>query len=158
MEVDWGVFVTIVAEHILILTFHVDNCMVTRSSLEVIKAFKEEIGTHFRITNLGPISWLLRMKVTRDYGNCTISLSQELYVNTILTKYSFIDVKPVSIPLNPHIQLSEKQSSTTMNKIARMQNIPYQQVVGLLIHLAAGTCPDIAFATFFIGQFNNNPG
>ena len=150
MEVDWGVFVTIVAEHILILMSHVDDCMVTRSSLEVIKAFKEEIGTRFWITDLGPISWLLRMKVTRDCGNCTISLSQEPYVNTILAKYNFTDVKPVSIPLNPHIQLSEKQSPTTMNKIARMRNIPYQQALGLLIHLAASTCPDIAFATSFV--------
>ena len=158
MEADWGVFVTIVAEHILILASHVDDCMVTRSSLEVIKAFKEEIGTHFWISNLGPISWLLGMKVTSDCGNHTISLSQELYVNTILTKYNFTDIKPVSIPLNPHIQLSKKQSPTTRNEIAHMRNIPYWQAVGLLIHLATGTCPNIAFATSFVGQFNNNPG
>ena len=45
-----------------------------------------------------------------------------------------------------------------MNEIARMQNIPYQQAIGSLIHLATGTRPDITFATSFIGQFNNNPG
>ena len=157
MEVDWGVFVVIVAEHILILASHVDDCMVTGSSSEVIKAFKEEIRTHFRITDLGPISWLLGMKVTRDHGNCTISLSQELYVNTILAKYNFTDVKPVSILLDPYIQLSEKQSSTITNEIACMRNIPYRQAVGSLIHLAAGTRPDIAFTTSFISQFNNNP-
>ena len=125
MEADWGVFVVIVAEHILILVSHVDDCMITGSSSEVIKAFKKEIGTRFQITNLGPISWLLRMKVTRDRRNCTISLSQKPYVNAILTKYNFTDVKPVSIPLDPHIQLSKKQSPTTTNKIACMQNIPY---------------------------------
>ena len=157
MEVDWGVFITIVAEHILILASHMDDCTVTGSLLEVIKAFKEEIGTCFWITDLGPISWLLGMKVTRDHRNHTISLSQEPYVNAILTKYNFTDVKPVSILLDPHIQLSEKQSPTTTNKIACMQNIPYQQTVGLLIHLAAGTHPDIAFATSFVSQFNNNP-
>ena len=103
MEADWRVFIMIVAKHILILVSHVDDCTVTGSSLEVIMAFKEEIRTHFWITNLGPISWLLRMKVTRDHGNCTISLSQEPYVNAILAKYNFTDVKPVSIPLDPHI-------------------------------------------------------
>ena len=148
----------IVAEHILILTSHVDDCIVTGSSSEVIKAFKEEIRTHFQITDLGPISWLLGMKVTRDHGNRTISLSQEPYVNAILTKYNFTNVKPVSIPLDPHIQLSKKQSPTITNKITCMQNIPYRQAVGLLIHLAADTRPDIAFATSFVSQFNNNPG
>ena len=148
----------IVTKHILILTSHMDDCMVIGSSSEVIKAFKEEIGTHFWITDLGPISWLLGMKVTRDQGNHTISLSQEPYVNAILTKYNFTDVKPISIPLDPHIQLSKKQSPTTTNKITCMQNIPYRQAVGSLIHLATGTRPDIAFATSFVSQFNNNPG
>jgi len=66
------------------------------------------------------------MKVTRDRANHTISLSQEPYVNAILTKYNFSDVKPVAIPLDPHIQLSEKQSPKTTSEIARMQNIPYR--------------------------------
>ena len=38
-----------------------------------------------------------------------------------------------------------------------MWNIPYRQAVGSLIHLAAGTQPNITFATLFVGQSNNNP-
>ena len=48
MEADWGVFVAMMAHHILILASHIDDCMVTGSSSTLIKAFKEEIGTHFR--------------------------------------------------------------------------------------------------------------
>jgi hypothetical protein len=87
-----------------------------------------------------------------------ISLFQESYVNTILTKYNFADAKPVAIPLDPHIQLSESQSPKTTNEIACMRNVPYRQAVGSLIHLATGTRPDIAFATSFVSQFNANPG
>jgi len=139
MEVDWGVFVANIAEHLFILASHVDDCMITGSSSALIKAFKDEIGTHFQLMDLGPISWLLGKKVTRDRANCIISLSQEPYVNAILTKYNFSDVKPVAIPLDLHIQLSEKQLLKTMSEIACMRNIPYQQAVESLIHLTAGT-------------------
>jgi len=158
MEVDWGVFIANIAKHLLVLASHVDDCTITGSSSALIKAFKDEIGTRFRLTDLGPISWLLSMKVTRDHANHTISLSQELYVNMILTKYNFSDVKPVAIPLDLHIQLLEKQSPKTTSEITRMRNILYRQVVGSLIHFAAGTQPDIAFATSFVAQFNANPG
>ena len=158
MEADWGVFVAMMAHHILILASHIDDCMVTGSSSTLIKAFKEEIGTHFRITDLGLISWLLGMKVTRDQKAHTISLSQESYINAILTKYNFTDAKPVTIPLDPHIQLSELQCPKTTTEIAHMRNVPYRQAVGSLIHLATGTRLDIAFMTSFVSQFNANPG
>ena len=150
IEANWGVFIAMIAHHILILALHIDNCTVTGSSSTLIKAFKEEIGTHFRITDLGPISWLLGMKVAHDQKVHTISLSQESYINTILTKYNFTDVKPVTIPLDPHIQLSELQCPKTTTKVAHMRNIPYHQAVGSLIHLTTGTRPDIMFATSFV--------
>ena len=111
MEADWEVFITMIAYHILILASHIDDCTVTGSSSTLIKVFKEEIGMCFRITDLGPISWLLGMKVTCNQKAHTISLFQESYINMILTKYNFTDAKPVTIPLDPHIQLSESQSS-----------------------------------------------
>ena len=120
METDWGVFVANIAKHILILMSHIDDCMITGDSLTLIKAFKHEISLCFRITDLGPINWLLGMKVMQDRQAHTISLSQEPYVNGILAKYNFVDTKPISIPLNPHIQLSEKQSPKTTNEITRM--------------------------------------
>ena len=158
MEAEWGVFVAWITEHILILASHVDNCTVTGSSPGLIKSFKGEIGSQFQIMDLGPISWLLGMKVTQDRSTHTISLSQEVYINTILTKYNFADDKLVSIPLDPHIQLSETQSPKTTSEVACMRSVPYREAVGLLIHLATGTRLDIAFATSFVSQFNANPG
>ena len=158
IKANWGVFITNIAEYILILVSHVDDCMITGDLLTLIKASKHEISLPFQITNLGPINWLLGMKVTQDHQAHIISLLQEPYVNGILAKYNFVNMKPISIPLNPHIQLSEKQSPKTMNKITHMRNIPYHQAVRSLIHLATGTQPDITFATFFVSQFNANPG
>lgn len=66
MEADWGVFVTLIGTHILILASHIDDCTVTGSLRRLVRDFQAEIGSCFRITDLGPISWLPGMKATCD--------------------------------------------------------------------------------------------
>jgi hypothetical protein len=66
-EADWGIFIAHIGHEILLLTSHIDDCTVTSSLKELVHNFKAEMGTCFKITDLGPISWLLGMKVTRDW-------------------------------------------------------------------------------------------
>jgi len=97
----------------LILTSHVDDCTITGTSSELIHTFKDEIGSQFKITGLGPISWLLGMKVVHDRDARTITLSQEPIVEAILAKYNFSDTKPISVPMDPSVQYSRDQCPTT---------------------------------------------
>ena len=60
---DWGIFYAHIGQDILVLVSHVDDCTVTGSSRELIKLFKDEVGSRYKITDLGPVSWLLGMKV-----------------------------------------------------------------------------------------------
>ena len=69
---DWGIFYAHIGCDILILASHVDDCTLTGSSRELMELFKGEIGTRYKIADLGPISWLLGMKVTRDRIGRTI--------------------------------------------------------------------------------------
>ena len=94
-----------------------------------MKLFKGKIGTRYKIADLGSISWLLGMKVTRDQIRCTISLSQETYVNMILTEFNFLDQKPISIPMDPNIQLSHTQSPKMILEIAYMKIYPIEQLL-----------------------------
>lgn len=104
-ESDWGVFCTHIGSDILILASHVDNCTVTENLSELIWSFKVEVGLLYKITDLGPVNWLLRMKVTQNHIEQTITLSQETYTNAILTKYNFTNLKLSAIPMNPSMQL-----------------------------------------------------
>ena len=122
---DWGIFYAHIGQDILVLASHIDDCTVTGSSHELIKLFKDEVGSRYKITDLGPVSWLLGMKVIRDRIARTISLSQESYTDAIITKYNFADLKPVSIPMDPNIQLSRTQTPKSDVEIARMKHIPY---------------------------------
>jgi hypothetical protein len=50
---------------------------------------------------MGPISWLLGIKVTRDRKLRTLSLSQTSYIESIVRRFNFDDLKPISTPLDP---------------------------------------------------------
>ena len=155
---DWGIFYGWIGHDILVLASHVDDCTVTGSSPELIHSFKVEIRSHYKITDLGPISWLLGMKVACNRDARTISLSQQAYIEAILTKYNLTTCKPAPVPMDPGLKLSCDQSPQPAKEIGRMKSVPYRAAVGSLMHLAVGTRPDIAFAVSTVVQFNNVPG
>jgi hypothetical protein len=64
MQVDPGIFVAYDQGHILILVVHIDDCTFTGSSAELIFAYKKKINDCYVLTDLGPISWLLGIKIT----------------------------------------------------------------------------------------------
>jgi len=56
------------------MAIHVDNSTITKSS-PFINDIQKEIEHIFKITLLGPISWLLEMKVTCDRESHILTLS-----------------------------------------------------------------------------------
>jgi reverse transcriptase-like protein len=157
-EADRGIFFKRIGKDILIVGVHVDDGMVTGNNTALIKRFKVDINKKYRITDLGPVYSLLGIKATRDLINKTISLSQQAYVESIITKYNFDDLKPSATPMDPSAPLSKSQSPTKLEDIAKMRNVPYREAVGSLMYAAMGTRPDIAFATSTVAQYSENPG
>ena len=157
-EADHGVFFKKMGENILIFAVHVDDCAVTGNSQDLINKFMEEMNGKYKLTDTGPASWLLGIKINRDFANKTLSLSQHAYIDAIITKYNFNDLKPLATPMDPATPLSKSQSPTKLEDVSKMKNVPYREAVGSLMYAAMGTRPDIAFATSTVAQFCENPG
>jgi hypothetical protein len=107
---------------------------------------------------MGPISWLLGIKVTHDCKLRTFSLSQTSYIKSIICRFNLDNLKPISTPLNPTMQFSRNQCPQTIAEITCMKNIPYRESIGSLMYAAIGTHPDIAFTVSTLAQFQDNPG
>ena len=155
---DHGVFFKRVGKDLIIFMVHVDDCLLIGSYRTLINKFKADMHKRYKLTDLGQAHWLLGIKITRDCANKTILLSQHAYIESIITRYNFDDLKPSSIPIDPSAPLSKLQSPSKLEDIARMKNIPYCEAVGLLMYAAMGTRPDIVFATSTVAQFADNPG
>jgi hypothetical protein len=76
---DPGVFIAHVGDEILILAVHVDNCILTGSSAKLIAEFKKKLNSCYALTDLGPVHWLLGIKVTCDCAAHDIPVTALVY-------------------------------------------------------------------------------
>jgi hypothetical protein len=63
-KANLGIFYLRVQCDILILAVHVNNCILTGSSSQLIIDYKKKINAQYLLTDLGPIHWLLGIKIT----------------------------------------------------------------------------------------------
>ena len=157
-QADPGVFIAKIGEDILILAVHVDDCVFTGSSASLIEEYKEKINSCYAFTDLGPINWLLGIRVTRNRAERTISLSQTAYIDSILSRFALADAKPCTSPMVPGFVYTKDHSPSSPEEAAQMKKTPYREAIGSLMYVAVATRPDIAFAVSALSQFLSNPG
>ena len=155
---DLGVFTARIGDDILILAVHVDDCILTGSNKALIDEYKKKLHDQYSLTDLGPVDWLLGIKITRDREARTISLSQSGFIKTILARFALTDAKSFPTPMIPGAVYSKKDSPTTQQEIARMRPVPYREAIGSLMYASVATRPDITFAVSTLSQFLDNPG
>ena len=92
---------------------HVDDCSIVGKTKALVARFKIEIAKYVEITDMGELHWILGIEVRRIREERRILLSQKSYIDSILRRYSFEDLKPVSTPMDPNIRLTSAQSPST---------------------------------------------
>ena len=65
-KANLAVFYIHAGKDILILPIHVDDCTMTGSSNDLIQNYKLKIMSKYDLMDLGPIHWLLGIKIIRD--------------------------------------------------------------------------------------------
>jgi hypothetical protein len=65
-----------------------------------LTSFKARLGAIFKIKDLGDLSQLLGMHITRDRSARTISPDLFKYIRDFLAKYGMTDCKPSSFPMD----------------------------------------------------------
>ena len=115
---------------LIIVLVHVDNCTIVATALPLINNFKASLVKHVEITDLGELHWLLGVKIHCKCEWRLIYLSQQSYLDLIITHYGFQDLKPVSIPMDPNVCLTSAQSPSTTQEFGRMRDVPYHEAVG----------------------------
>ena len=157
-EVNQAVFIKQREKTLIIIVVHVDDCTIATSTLSLVVELKAQIRKHIEITDLGELHWLLSIEVMQNCKEWTIALSQCSYLELIIHRFGFDELKPVLTPMEPHIKLTNTQSPSTGAKYASMQHILYCEAIGSLMYAALSTCPDISYAVSTVSRFASNPG
>ena len=75
----------------LIVAVYVDDLLIAGPDMTEIDKLKKGLNDKFRMEDLGPCSYYLGMKVTRDRPNRTIKLSQKGYLEKVIKDFGMWD-------------------------------------------------------------------
>uniref|UniRef100_A0A3Q7GFV5 Reverse transcriptase Ty1/copia-type domain-containing protein n=1 Tax=Solanum lycopersicum TaxID=4081 RepID=A0A3Q7GFV5_SOLLC len=113
--------------------------LIAGSNMREINNLKTRLFVAFEIKDLGPAKMILGIKISRDRSAGTLNLSQELYIEKVLSRISVNDAKPRTTPLENHFKLSKEQSPKTAEERDHMALVPYVSAVGGLMYAMRGT-------------------
>jgi hypothetical protein len=132
---DPCLFISNNQKEIQMLAIYVDDCFLIGSSAN-ISEMKSMLSKEFKMHDLGKTKYALGIDISQSSGG--IRISQEHYINEMLSEFGFSDCKGIDTPIiQPKLQIkSEKLDS----------QIPYMEAVGSLNYLATCTRPDISYA------------
>src|ERR1700678_3163472 len=110
---------------LIIVLVYVDDCSIVGKTKALIARFKVEIAKFVEITDMGELHWILGIEVRRIREERKNLLSQKSYIDSILRRYNFDNLKPIYTPMDPAIWLTSAQSTSTTEELGAMRNIPY---------------------------------
>lgn len=124
---------------------HVDELMIITLSMVQMEKVKGVLRKVFKISDMGKIHWILGFSVKQNREAHTISLSQTMYIRSILEKFGFENLRPYTALMDPNLKLSTADSPKTAQEFAIMRDKPYQELVGSAQYAACGTRLDITY-------------
>ena len=139
------------------LLIYVDDIAVAAPTKSKIIWFHNKMLERFRTKDLGEISKILSIRITRDRLNKTIYLDQEQYLQLVMKRFGFQLLKQYShryVPLPPSNYDSIRPAQPSDS---RADKTLYQQGIGSLMYAMIHTRPDIAFALGKLSQHMSDP-
>ncbi|KAL2238396.1 UNVERIFIED_CONTAM: Retrovirus-related Pol polyprotein from transposon TNT 1-94 [Sesamum indicum] len=140
----------------IFLVLYVDDMLIASPSLHLINNLQTDLHKTFEMKDLGDAKRILGMNIVRHES--FILLNQKSYILSILKRFSMEKSKPTSVPLAAHFQLSKNQSPHSDIEKAKMEKVPYSNVIGSIMFLMVCTRPDIAYAISCLSRYMSNPG
>ena len=115
-----------------ILTLYVDDIRLLGNNKQLLGKLKKQVMNRFEMTDLGDVSKVLGMNVTRDRENGTITIDQKDYTEDILERYGMTNCNVAFTPgVGPAISLDQpvdrllgKQGKTAVPVHRRRANVP----------------------------------
>nr|GFA84719.1 retrovirus-related Pol polyprotein from transposon TNT 1-94 [Tanacetum cinerariifolium] len=109
----------------------------SRAWKEMCTEFEKMMHKKFQMSSMGELAFFLGLQVKQKEDE--IFISQDKYVNEILTKFGFSDVKTTSTPMETHKTLLKDKKGEDVDEHL------YRSMIGSLMYLTSSR-PDIMFA------------
>jgi hypothetical protein len=140
-------------ERHIMIGVYVDDMPIAAKSRKEINWFKEAFAKRFKIKDLGEITEILGIRITRNRAQRWIELDQEQYIMKIMRTHGMEEARrrPVATPMGDGAALRERED----DEAAVIGD--YQQLIGSVLYGSTQTRPDIAMAVNKLSQYLANP-
>lgn len=112
------------------------------------------ISKRFELVDEGPFSHYLGVEALYKDGSSDIYVSQRTYIDNVLRRFGWQNLKPSPTPFNDKVALPPPSDDT---QASPDEVKAYQERIGVLIWLMTTTRPDIAYAANKLAQYAKNP-
>ena len=137
-----------------ILTLYVDDIVLLGNNKQLLGKLKKQLMDRFETTDLGDVSKVLGMNVTRDRENVTIPIDQKDYTEDIFERYGITNCNVAFTPgVGPEISL-DQPSDRLLNEQGKQR---YQSTAGALMYLAQVLWYNILYAANQLARTMSKP-
>nr|GEU40137.1 hypothetical protein [Tanacetum cinerariifolium] len=144
--------------NVTFLILYIDDIIIMGNHIPSLQGLKDYLGKCFAMKDLREATFILGIKIYRDRSKRLIELGQNSYMDKILNRYKMDNSKRGCIPMQEKLDLNKTQGALTPKEVKRMQNVPYDLVVGSIMYAVRCTRPDVAFAQNITSRFQQNLG
>ncbi|GKB67329.1 putative ribonuclease H-like domain-containing protein [Tanacetum coccineum] len=147
-KIDKTLFIKRDKSDILLVQVYVDDIIFGSTRKEMCTEFEKMMHKKFQMSSMGELTFFLGLQVKQKEDG--IFISQDKYVNEILNKFGFSDVKTASTPMETHKTLLKDEKGEDVDEHL------YRSMIGSLMYLTSSR-PDIMFAVCACARFQVNP-
>ncbi|GKE14274.1 uncharacterized mitochondrial protein-like protein [Tanacetum coccineum] len=133
---------------ILLVQLYVDDINFGSIKKSLCTEFKKMMHKKFQMSSIGELTFFLGLQVKQKEDE--IFISQDKYVNEILKKFGFTNIKIASTPMETQNLLLKDEDGEEVDVHL------YRSMIGLLMYLTSSR-PDIMFAVCACARYQVNP-
>ncbi|WVZ23807.1 hypothetical protein V8G54_002351 [Vigna mungo] len=142
----------------LYLLLYVDDILIASSDRGMIGETKARLADAFEMKELGEARRILGIDIKRDRPGGNLFLSQECYLQKVISRYRMAESKMASTPVGQHLKLTKEQCPKTEEERKKMESVPFSNGIGSIMYGMVCTRPDVAHGVSVLSQFMVNPG
>ncbi|GJW86591.1 putative ribonuclease H-like domain-containing protein [Tanacetum coccineum] len=147
-KIDKTLFIKRHKGDILLVQVYVDDIIFGSTKKELCFAFEKLMHEKFQMSSMGELTFFLGLQVKQKKDG--IFISQDKYVDEILKKFGFIEVKTASTPMETQKPLLKDEDGEEVD--VHM----YRSMIGSLMYLTSSR-PDIMFVVCACARYQVNP-
>ncbi|GJT12556.1 putative ribonuclease H-like domain-containing protein [Tanacetum coccineum] len=147
-KIDKTLFIKRYKGDILLVQVYVDDIIFGSTKKKLCNAFEKLMHKKFQMSSMGELTFFLVLHVKQKKDG--IFISQDKYVDEILKKFGFTEVKTAGTPMETKNPLLKDKDGEEVDVYM------YRSMIGSLMYLTSSR-PDIMFAVCACAKYQVNP-